>query len=147
MALPERASATPESPASSDAVANPQPYVGDVFDEACSSRRALELIASKWTLLILPALQEGPMRNNALLRRIGGISQKVLSQTLRDLERNGLVIREAHDGKVPHVEYRLSELGRSLSDALIALDRWAETNVTALDAARANYDEQQQTRR
>lgn len=115
-------------------------HPGNVFDEACSSRLALELIASKWTLLILPALQDGPIRNNALLRKIGGISQKVLSQTLRELERNGLVIREVRGTKPLHVEYRLSALGLSLSDALVTLDRWAETHGGALDAARERYD-------
>jgi DNA-binding HxlR family transcriptional regulator len=122
-------------------------YMGDVYDAACSSRHALELIASKWTLLVLPALLDGPMRNNALLRRIGGVSQKVLTQTLKDLERNGLVIREDRQTMPLHVEYRLSALGRSLSDALVPLDRWAERNFADLDAARDAYDAQRQTRR
>jgi DNA-binding HxlR family transcriptional regulator len=111
-----------------------------VFDASCSARHALELIASKWTMLILPALAEGPMRNGALLRRIGGISQKMLTQTLRELERNGLVIREDHRAIPPHVEYRLSPLGQSLGEALIVLDRWAERHFPALDAARARFD-------
>ncbi|MFC5067876.1 winged helix-turn-helix transcriptional regulator [Flaviflagellibacter deserti] len=111
-----------------------------VFDETCSARHALELIASKWTMLILPALAEGPMRNGALLRRIGGISQKMLTQTLKDLERNGLVIREDRQTVPPHVEYRLSEVGRSLSDTLAVLDRWAEQNFLELDAARERFD-------
>jgi DNA-binding HxlR family transcriptional regulator len=131
---------------SSDA-ANAAAHTGNVFDEACSSRLALELIASKWTLLILPALQDGAMRNNALLRKIGGISQKVLSQTLRELERNGLVIREVRGTKPLHVEYRLSALGRSLSDALVTLDRWAEAHGGALDAARERYDSLAQSHR
>jgi DNA-binding HxlR family transcriptional regulator len=114
--------------------------LGNVFDETCSARHALELISSKWAMLILPALAESPMRNGDLLRRIGGISQKVLTQTLRELERNGLVIRVDHRTVPLHVEYRLSDLGRSLSDALIVLDRWAEWNFPALDAARARYD-------
>jgi DNA-binding HxlR family transcriptional regulator len=127
--------------------ANEAQHPGNVFDEACSSRLALELIASKWTLLILPTLQDGPMRNNALLRRIGGISQKVLSQTLRELERNGLVIRDVCGTKPLHVEYRLSALGLSLSDALVTLDRWAETHGGALDAARERFDTLAQSRR
>lgn len=111
-----------------------------VYDAACSARDALELIASKWTMLILPALAERPMRNGALMRKIDGISQKMLTQTLRDLERNGLVIREDHQTVPPHVEYRLSALGESLSLALAALDRWAEANFPALDLARETYD-------
>jgi DNA-binding HxlR family transcriptional regulator len=138
--------ALPASQVRIEAASAPE-QAGNVFDEACSSRLALELIASKWTLLILPALQNGPMRNNALLRKIGGISQKVLSQTLRDLERNGLVIREDRGTKPLHVEYPLSALGASLSDALVTLDRWAETHSGALDAARDRYDALAQTRR
>ena len=86
---------------------------GDVYDPSCSARDALELIASKWAMLILPALADGPMRNAALLRKIGGISQKMLTQTLRDLERNGLIIRQDMQSMPPHVEYRLSRLGAS----------------------------------
>jgi DNA-binding HxlR family transcriptional regulator len=111
-----------------------------VFDASCSARHALELVASKWTMLILPALAEAPMRNGALMRRVGGISQKMLTQTLRDLERNGLVVREDLKTIPPHVEYRLSPLGRSLSDVLVMLDRWAERNFPALDSARDRFD-------
>lgn len=115
----------------------------NVFDASCSARHALELIASKWALLIMPALAAGPMRNNALLRKIGGVSQKMLTQTLKDLERNGLIIREDLKTVPPHVEYWLSPLGRSLSDALIALDRWAEQHAYELDAARDRFDAEQ----
>lgn len=113
---------------------------GDVYDPACSARDALELIASKWAMLILPTLARGPMRNAALLRRIGGISQKMLTQTLKDLERNGLIIREDMRTMPPHVEYRLSPLGASLSRALTVLDRWAERYFLRLDIARDSYD-------
>jgi DNA-binding HxlR family transcriptional regulator len=116
------------------------PPVASVFDETCSARHALELISGKWAMLILSALAEGPMRNADLMRRIGGIAQKVLTETLRDLERNGLVIREDRRTMPLHVEYRLSQLGKSLSDALIVLDRWAERNFPQLDAARERYD-------
>jgi DNA-binding HxlR family transcriptional regulator len=91
-------------------------------------------------MLILPALAKAPMRNGALMRRVGGISQKMLTQTLRDLERNGLVVRDDLKTVPPHVEYRLSPLGRSLSDVLVTLDRWAERNFPALDAARDRFD-------
>jgi DNA-binding HxlR family transcriptional regulator len=113
---------------------------GDVYDASCSARDALDLVASKWAMLILPALATGPMRNAALLRRIGGISQKVLTQTLRVLERNGLILREDR-GTVPrHVQYRLSRLGESLTQALRVLDQWAEHHFPELDAARERYD-------
>lgn len=110
-----------------------------VFDPNCSARDALELIASKWAILVLTALKDGPMRNGALLRKIGGVSQKMLTQTLRDLECNGLVGRRSLETVPPHVEYRLTALGTSLSDALSGLDRWAESNFARLDAARARY--------
>ncbi|OCP23508.1 MULTISPECIES: helix-turn-helix domain-containing protein [unclassified Ensifer] len=114
--------------------------IPDVFDPACSSRHALELIASKWAMLIISALEEGPMRNAALMRRLGDVSQKMLTQTLKELERNGLVIREDKKTVPPHVEYSLSPVGRSLSETLLVLDRWAETHFGALDAARERYD-------
>ncbi|MEM9523893.1 MAG: helix-turn-helix domain-containing protein [Pseudomonadota bacterium] len=98
--------------------------IPSVFDSSCSARDALELIASKWTLL----------------RRIEGISQKMLTQTLRALERNGLVIREDRQIVPRHVEYRLSPLGESLSEAIVILDRWAERYFPELDLAREHYD-------
>ncbi|MEM7193131.1 MAG: helix-turn-helix domain-containing protein [Pseudomonadota bacterium] len=110
-----------------------------VFDPDCSARDALELISSKWAILTLSALSQGPMRNGALLRKIGGVSQKMLTQTLRDLECNGLVARKALEAVPPHVEYRLTPLGKSLSAALRGLDRWAERNFPRLDAARSAY--------
>ena len=113
---------------------------GDVFDPSCSARDAIELIASKWTMLILPALAQRPMRNAQLLRRIGGISQKMLTQTLRELERNGLVVRCDLGTVPPHVEYQLSRLGASLGETLTLLDRWAERHFPQLDAARVSYD-------
>ncbi|NLR99966.1 helix-turn-helix transcriptional regulator [Rhizobium sp. P38BS-XIX] len=113
---------------------------GNVYDPSCSARDALELIASKWAMLILPALAAGPMRHGAMLRKIGGISQKMLTQTLRELERNGLVVRCDMQTVPPHVEYHLSSLGASLSGALAVLDRWAEQNFPELDEARAEFD-------
>lgn len=98
-------------------------------------------------MLILPALAAGPMRNGALMRRIGGISQKMLTQTLRDLERNGLIVRNDQKTVPPHVEYRLSPVGKSLSDVLVTLDRWAEKNFPALDASRERFDAARPARR
>lgn len=112
----------------------------NVFDPACSARDALELISSKWAILILSALSDGAMRNGALLRKIGGISQKMLTQTLKELERNGLVDRIDHQSVPPHVEYQLNEIGHSLVEKLIALDRWAEQYFPTLDKARERYD-------
>jgi DNA-binding HxlR family transcriptional regulator len=111
-----------------------------VFSQACPSRQALELIASKWALLVIPALAEGPVRNNELMRRIEGISQKMLTQTLKELVRNGLVLRFDRQTVPPHVEYQLSALGQSLSETLIPLDNWAERNHQNLKAARERFD-------
>jgi DNA-binding HxlR family transcriptional regulator len=98
-------------------------------------------------MLILPALAGGPMRNSALLRKIGGLSQKMLTQTLRDLERHGLVIREDKGGVRRHVEYRLNSLGESLSRALTVLDRWAEHHFPQVDASRERFDTRDTGRR
>lgn len=111
----------------------------NVYAEACPSRAILELIADKWTLLILPALRRAPMRNGDLLRLIGGVSQKMLTQTLRELERNGLVARKDFQVTPPRVEYTLTDLGRSLADAVRKLDGWAETNMTAVLSARIEF--------
>jgi DNA-binding HxlR family transcriptional regulator len=104
----------------------------NVFSQSCPSRRALELVANKWSLLLIPALRDGPVRNNELLRRIEGISQKVLTQTLRELQRKGLVQRIDHATKPLFVEYALTELGASLSDVLVTVDRWVEENHARL---------------
>jgi DNA-binding HxlR family transcriptional regulator len=111
----------------------------NVYAEACPSRAVLELIADKWTLLILPALRKGPMRNGDLMRLIGGVSQKMLTQTLRELERNGLVLRIDHLEVPPRVEYDLTVLGRSLADAVRKLDSWVEINMTAVQTARGDF--------
>ena len=107
---------------------------------ACPSRAAIELIGSKWALRIFPLLAGGPMRNGELRRRVQGISQKMLTQTLRELERNGLVTRTDLQTVPPHVEYRLSELGRSLSQTLVPLDQWVEANHRNLADARSSFD-------
>lgn len=111
----------------------------NVYAEACPSRAILELIADKWTLLILPALRKGPMRNGDLMRLIEGVSQKMLTQTLRELERNGLVSRNDYQEVPPRVEYALTDLGRSLSDAVRRLDSWAEANISQVQTARADF--------
>lgn len=120
-----------------DAADAPQ---ASVYAEACPSRAILELIADKWTLLILPALKRGPMRNGDLMRLIGGVSQKMLTQTLRELERNGLVVRRDFQEVPPRVEYALTELGVSLADTVRKLDSWAEANISHVLAARTAFE-------
>jgi len=106
----------------------------------CPSQAVMALLAGKWALPILTELARGPIRNNALLRRIDGVSQKVLTQNLRELERNGLIERLDHGTVPPSVEYRLSALGHSLDRTLIGLDRWAERHEAALTEARSRHD-------
>ena len=113
---------------------------GNVMDELCPSRRVLERIADKWTMLILPALRDGPRRNNELMRMVGGISQKMLTQTLRELARNGFVERRDYGEIPPKVDYRLTPLGCSLAVPLRVLDCWVETHMPEVEAARAAFD-------
>ena len=103
----------------------PQP---NPWDAACPSRHLLGLIGDKWTLLLLPLLAGGPVRNGELMRHIGGVSQKMLTQTLRELERNGLVARRDYGEVPPKVDYQLTPLGRSLYQAVYALDKWVVTH-------------------
>ncbi len=101
----------------------------DVFARACPSREVLAKIANKWSLLVIDALDSGPVRTGALMRRVDGISQKMLTETLRELEGLNLVERRSFDSVPPHVEYALTGLGRSLRQAVCELDRWVENNL------------------
>ncbi|MCB1513533.1 MAG: helix-turn-helix transcriptional regulator [Hyphomicrobiaceae bacterium] len=124
--------------ADAEAAATPSPP--DICAQTCPSRAILELIADKWALLVLHALQPGPMRNGELMRAIGGVSQKMLTQTLRELERNGLVERLDHHEVPPRVDYRLSALGVSLSAKVRDLGAWAEAHIAEVEAARRDFE-------
>lgn len=119
----------------------------DVYAEACPSRAILELIADKWTLLVLLALRRGPVRNGELLRTIERVSQKMLTQTLRALESNGLVRRIDHMEVPPRVEYELTELGRSLADTIKKLGAWAQENIAEVLTAREAFEKQERAKR
>ena len=108
-----------------------------VLDAQCPSRLVLDRIADKWTALIIQILAHGTMRYGALQREIGGISQKMLTQTLRGLERDGLVRRTVFPVVPPRVEYSLTRLGRTLIEPLHALCRWSEKHLPELQANRA----------
>ncbi|MCB5424946.1 helix-turn-helix transcriptional regulator [Altererythrobacter sp. CC-YST694] len=98
-------------------------------------------VADKWTLLILEILEDnGELRFTEIGRKVEGISQKMLTQTLRQMERDGLVKRTVHPVIPPKVEYRLTELGHSLSYAFCGVWTWAETNIGKVEAARAAFD-------
>lgn len=109
----------------------------DFLDARCPSRQVLELLADKWSLLIIAAVSRGVTRNGALLREIGDISQKMLTQTLRALEANGLIRREVVEIMPPHVQYHLTPLGESLIPMVHMLGRWAETHYPEVEKARA----------
>jgi DNA-binding HxlR family transcriptional regulator len=96
---------------------------GDVFNPGCPSRAVLEMLAEKWALLVVHTLANGPARTSQLRRQVGGISEKMLIQTLRRLERNGFVSRRAYPEVPPRVEYSLTALGASLSEPITTLDR------------------------
>lgn len=108
-----------------------------VLDPRCPSRLVLDRIADKWTALTIQILSGGTMRYAALYREIGGISQKMLTQTLRSLERDGLVQRKVHPVVPPKVEYSLTKLGRTLIEPLQGLCRWSEKHLSELQANRA----------
>lgn len=108
----------------------------DPFSADCTSRRFIELVGDKWTLLILLALRGGAKRNGELMRQIDGISQKMLTQTLRRLIANGLVARSDMGSIPPHVEYSLTDLGLSLGTVMRSLDRWFERRLGAFKANR-----------
>ncbi|BBB00439.1 putative transcriptional regulator [Actinacidiphila reveromycinica] len=112
----------------------------DVFSRDCPSRLTLEHVTGRWGILTLSALAEDTLRFNALRRRVDGVSEKMLSQTLQALERDGLVIREAQPVTPPHVEYRLSPLGRETADRLLDLIRLVEGRMPEVLAARGRYD-------
>ena len=114
------------------------PY--DVFAKACPSRGTLEHVTGRWGALTLGALHEGSLRFNELRRRVDGVSEKMLSQTLQSLERDGLVHREAQPTNPPRVDYELTPLGQSLSDVLGQLKTWAEQHMPEVDRARAAHD-------
>jgi DNA-binding HxlR family transcriptional regulator len=115
--------------------------VADVFSRACTSREALEHVTGKWSLLALSALAEGPRRFGALRRRIEGVSEKMLAQSLQTLERDGWVHREVRSAIPPHVEYRLTDAGAELVPHLIGLIGFVEGRMPAVRAARSAADE------
>lgn len=98
-------------------------------------------VADKWTMLILETLEEqGELRFTALGRHVPGISQKMLTQTLRRMERDGLLTRTVHPVVPPRVDYRLTDLGRTLGAAFCGVWQWAEQNLARVDQARAAFD-------
>jgi DNA-binding HxlR family transcriptional regulator len=110
------------------------------FNSSCPSQEILALIGSKWSMLLLCILADGPVRNGELGRRAGGISQKMLTQTLRELERHGIVHREDYAEVPPRVEYSLTPLGRSLAQLVRGIEEWVEANYSRMTRVARSYD-------
>ncbi|WP_106214757.1 winged helix-turn-helix transcriptional regulator [Kineococcus rhizosphaerae] len=122
-----------------DSDSPPQDLVADVFARDCTSRAAFEDVTSKWASLVLLALGEGAIRFNALRRRVEGVSEKMLAQTLQTLERDGMVLREVVTAIPPRVEYELTPLGVRVSGQLQGLAELLEASVPQVQTARQAY--------
>jgi DNA-binding HxlR family transcriptional regulator len=113
----------------------------DAFAASCPSRRLLDTIGNKWTSLAIVALGlEGPMRYSELLARIAGVSQKMLTQTVRGLERDGLLTRTVTPSVPVRVDYELTPLGLTLLEPIRHLKEWAEAHMAEVDRAREDHD-------
>lgn len=113
---------------------------GDVLDAACPTRQLLDRVGDKWSVLVLLRLDERDIRFNELKRRVGGVSQKMLSQTLRALERDGLVTRAVEPTVPVSVTYAATPLGRELMAALRGMIDWAEARIGQVASNQADYD-------
>ncbi|WBQ03346.1 winged helix-turn-helix transcriptional regulator [Kribbella sp. CA-293567] len=121
--------------------APPSGQAWNVLSSQCPSRTSLARIANKWTAMIVVVLDDGPLRFGDIRTALEGISGKVLTDTLRDLERDGMVVRRSFPEVPPRVEYELTPLGRTLQGPLTALCRWAEQHIPEVLAARDAYDD------
>ena len=110
------------------------------YDPQCPVRDVLDRIGDKWSTLILVTLASGPHRFSAVQRAVPDISKRMLTQTLRDLERDGLIARKVFPTKPPSVEYRLTPLGETILEPLTVLVRWADRSHAAIKNARLAYD-------
>lgn len=112
----------------------------DAYLAKCPSRTVLDLLGSKWTVLIVPTLTGGPVRFGELRRRLDGITQKSLTQALRNLERDGLVVRTVYPTIPPRVEYSLTALGHDAAGLLESMREWAEHHLLDILSAREAYE-------
>lgn len=117
-----------------------QALAWNVYDANCPTRLVLNRIADKWTVLVVSSLEQGTKRFSTLQREIGGVSQKMLTQTLRGLERDGLVHRTIYPTVPPKVEYTLTPLGRTLVGLVDAIRVWSEQHIEAVMQAQTHYD-------
>jgi DNA-binding HxlR family transcriptional regulator len=112
----------------------------DAYLASCPSRQLLDRIADKWVALVVKSLSDGPKRYSEIAHQLVGVSQKMLTQTLRSLERDGLLTRSVTPAVPVRVDYELTPLGQSLSGVLGQLKSWAEQHMPEVDRARAAYD-------
>ncbi|POH58988.1 winged helix-turn-helix transcriptional regulator [Arthrobacter glacialis] len=112
----------------------------DPYDRNCPSRQVLDRVGDRWTVLVVGALAAGPMRFSELAERVDGVSQKMLTQTLRNLERDGLVTRTMYAQIPPRVEYELTDSGTTLQLPMKALEDWTKEHMRGIMAARYEYD-------
>src|SRR4051794_386299 len=111
------------------------------LQEECQEvSRILARIGEKWSMLVVLLLRDGPRRFNDIKRAAGGISQQMLTRTLRALERDGMVTRTIFPTSPPQVEYRLTELGQSMSEPVLAFGRWVQEHLAEVEAARQRFD-------
>jgi DNA-binding HxlR family transcriptional regulator len=116
-------------------------FAYDAFLRACPTNQLLDRLSDKWVSLVVAALAAGPIRYSHLSRKIAGVSPKMLTQTLRSLERDGIVSRTVTPSVPVRVDYELTPLGRSLSGLLSAVKGWAEAHIEEVHEARELYDE------
>ena len=122
-------------------ILSPLPDPGyDSFDADCPTRQLLDELSDKWVCLVIVALVNGPQRHSELRRRLNGVSQKMLTQTLRAMERDGIVTRTVTAGVPVRVDYELTELGVSLTSVVHAVKLWAEAHMDSVAQAREAYD-------
>jgi DNA-binding HxlR family transcriptional regulator len=113
---------------------------GNAFDPDCPTRVLLDRIGDKWTVLVVSALADSTLRFSELRAQVGGVAPKVLTQTLRALDRDGILRRKVYAEVPPRVEYTLTRLGRSLADPIAVIQDWAEGHVASVLTAREHYD-------
>ncbi|MFF1724961.1 winged helix-turn-helix transcriptional regulator [Streptomyces sviceus] len=112
----------------------------DAFIKGCPTNQLLDRLSDKWVSLVVAALSTGPMRYSDLSRKIAGVSPKMLTQTLRSLERDGILTRTVTPSVPVRVDYALTSLGSSLAGLLTAVKAWAETHIEEVHEARERYD-------
>ncbi|CAK9886321.1 MAG: putative HTH-type transcriptional regulator YtcD [Candidatus Erwinia impunctatus] len=114
---------------------------GELFNVNCPSREVLKRLTRRWSLMVLVALESETLRFGSLRRRIGGISERMLTQTLRFLEEDGFIERIAFDVIPPHVEYRLSPLGEEVRGKIVGLTDWVEHNLPVIMEKRRHFQQ------